>query len=199
MPIKHIKKQVDNAWSWAKRVFVLLCAWGVVFSLATISRLRVAYEYDGGMVNSSMAFRKAFAVSSQPFSPSFWSVANESYDLDRPKIIPYAAAWVLKLCGFGVTIFVLRPSLNGDGLRKDWRHLVSAPNFQFLNDAQALGQALLRGRYVLFFGSSDEAIEQAKRDRVFVLRVLRRPGSGANAPDYHPGSLGELSVHYSQY
>ena len=199
MPIKQIKKQVDNAWTWTKRFFVTLCVWGIVFSLATVSQLRVGYEYDGAMVDSSAAFRRALAASPQPFTPTFWAVANQAYYLDKPKLIPYALAWMLKVCGFGVDVFALRSSSYGDGLRNDWRHLIPARDFIFLQDQDQLGQALDQGRYLLFFGSSDGAIAQAKKDHVFAVRILRRPQSGGHAPDYNPGMFHELRIPYSQY
>ncbi len=199
MPIKQIKKQVDHAWSWTKRIFVVLCAWAVVFSLATVGRLRVGYEYDGALVNSSAAFRRALAASSQPLSPSFWDVANQSYYLDKPKIIPYAAALLFRLCGFTVDVFALRPSTDGEGLRHDWRHLIAPQDFIFVDNAAQLAQELARGRYLLFFGSSDGAILQAKKAKVLALRVLRTPQSGGRAPDYNPGMFRELRLPYSQY
>ena len=199
MPIKHIKKQVDNAWTWTKRIFVALCIWGVVFSLATVAHLRVAYEYDGALVDSAASFRQAEAAAPQAFAPSFWAAVNQSYYLDRPKIIPYATAWILKLFGFGVDVYVLRPSTDGEALREDWRHLVSPRDFIFLSGPAELARALENSHYLLFFGSSDGAVEAAKDAHVFPLRVLRKPQDGGRAADYNPGMFRELRIPYSQY
>lgn len=198
MVLKKVSAKVQVFWTTTKRIVVLLACWGLVFSVATIGRLGVAFDYDDTLVFSTPAYVKAFATASVPYSGQFWSVLNQSYDLERPKLAACAIAWAFRLFGFRVTIITSRPGTDADALRKEWRRLVARSRFIFTGDKNAIHTHLKEGNYLLFFGDKDSAIAEAKKAGVFPVRIRRSPKS-AYKEDYHPGTLGELTIPLSEY
>ena len=110
MVLKAVRAKTEAAWTTTKKILALMSCWGLIFSLATITKLCVAFEYDDGLVFSTPAYKKAFASVPQPFTPQFWSVVNRSCDVEQPKFLSQALAWGFRLCGFKVAIIADRPS-----------------------------------------------------------------------------------------
>jgi acid phosphatase class B len=177
----------------------LLSIWGVVFSVATIAKLDVGFGYDTTLVCSTLAYQKAIAQELQPDSYSFWAMVNESYDLERPKIVPLTIAWIFRVFGFRVVILTSRPAINTEGLKKDWRHLAAPSRFIFAETTDAKVQYLENGNFFLFFGGSDSEIEAAQKAHIYPIRILQSRECLYNPNDYHPGQFGELKVPLSQY
>lgn len=199
MALKAVRNKAELYWSRVKKLIVLAGIWGVIFSTATIGRLAVGFDYDDTLVFSTPAFQKAFADKGVvPYSREFWSVVNRSYDLERPKVVPYTLAWLFRLCGFRVMIISARPAVDVDGLEKDWRHLVPPSRQFFAGDPAQKHRYFLGGNFVAYFGDSDTDIEQARLAHVWAVRVRRSPLSSYKA-QYHPGSLGEPILPLSQY
>ena len=194
--IKSAKAKVDKAWTTTKKLVAAMSVWGLIFSLVTIGRLKVAFDYDDTLVYSTPAFNKAFRSGVQPFSPQFWSIVNTSYDLEKPKIFANALAWVFRICGFKVTIIAARPAIEGDALKKEWRNL--AGQFVFAEARDSKHGTLKQGNYVLYFGDSDSDITEGRLARVFTIRV-RRSTSSSYKEDYNPGTLNELTIPLSEY
>lgn len=194
--IQTAKAKAEKAYSTTKKIVVVMMCWGLIFSLVTIGRLRVAFDYDDTLVFSTPSFAKAFKSTPQPFSTQFWSIVNTSYDLESPKPVPYALAWLLRICGFRVTIVASRPNVDGDALKKEWRHLAS--QFVFNETRTTRHTVLKQGNYVLYFGDSDADIVEGRLANVLSIRVKRSPKSSYKE-DYHPGTLDELVVPLSQY
>ncbi|MBI3550248.1 MAG: hypothetical protein HY078_14510 [Elusimicrobia bacterium] len=190
--------KVQKGWSIWKKMFSWMCIWGLIFSLVTIGRLRVGFDYDDTLVFSTPAFNKAFKSGVQAFSPEFWSIVNQSYDLERPKYFTNAFAWFFRLLGFRITVIAARPPEGGDPLKKEWRHLVHGADFQFVPDAEKKPSILRQGNYILYFGDSDSDIVVARRAGIFPLRV-RRSVQSSNKDEYHPGTMGELTIPLSQF
>lgn len=194
--MQNVQHKVHKSWSLTKRVVTLLSLWGLVFSLVTIGRFQAAFDYDDTLVFSAPAFQKAFRSGTPPFSSQFWGVVNQSYELEKRKLLPVAVAWLLRACGFRVSILVERPADGGEPLRKEWRRLTS--QFYF-TPTPALKRARLgQGQYVLYFGDSDSDIREGRAARVLPIRVQRSPRS-PQKEDYHPGSLGEWVFPLSRY
>src|SRR6185436_13179125 len=128
---KKAKAKVDKGVSNAKKILSLMMIWGLIFSVVTIGRLRVAFDYDDTLVFSTPAMRKAYSSGAIPHTAQFWKIVNQSYDLEQPKFMTHAIAWVFRLAGFQPTILVSRPPDGGEPLRKEWRHL--APKLVFAN------------------------------------------------------------------
>lgn len=196
--LKKVREKTEAAWTTTKKTLALMSCWGLVFSLATIGKLGVAFEYDDGLVFSTPAYDKAFANVQQPFSPEFWSVLNRAYDIEKPKIVPYAMAWAFRILGFKVAIMADRPSTDADGLRKEWRRLTPKTLFCFVRDRGNRRAFLERGNYILYFGSDDSGIVAAREAGVYPLRI-RRGFKSIRKDDYRPGTLGELMIPLSQY
>lgn len=190
-------KKFQVFWSTVKKGLVLMSLWGLVYSVVSIAKLGVAFDYDDTLVTSSAAYEKAYAASPLPFGPQFWSVLNRSYDLERPKLVGNAIAWFFRVCGFRVSIVASRPDVDGEALKKEWRRLAPA-RFIFVGEKGDKQKLLESGNFVLFFGPRDSDITQAKKAKILALRVLRHPKSPFKE-DYHPGKLGELIVPLSQY
>lgn len=185
------KEKAQKTWSLTKKTFALMSIWGLIFSIVTISRLRVAFDYDDTLVFSTPAYSKAFSSGAIPFSPQFWEVVNNSYELDSRKPLPYVLAWTLRIFGFKVAIVTQRPDYGGTALKKEWRYL--ANEFIFTNGSEQKHQALMKGNTVLFFGDSDSDVSEGRKAKVLTLRIKRSPKS-AYTEDYHPGSMGELVI-----
>ncbi len=185
---------MGRLWSLAKMGLAAFCLWGLVFSLVTIARLGVAFDYDDTLVVSAPAFQRG-AASAPPESPAFWSAVNRSYDLERPKLLSCSLAWLFRFLGFRVAILASRPPIDGEALSKDWRHL--APGRFFFAGQESLERLLRGGHLVLFFGDGDPEIEAARKAKIFAVRIRR----GAKSPreDYHPGTFGEPVLPFSQY
>ncbi|MDE2038916.1 MAG: hypothetical protein KGO96_11315 [Elusimicrobia bacterium] len=196
--LKHVREKAEHCWSLTKKLVVLASVWGLVFSVVTVARLGVAFDYDDTLVSSAGSFSNAFAHSAQPYSTDFWTIVNQSYDLEQPKLLAYPLAWAFRLLGFRVSIITTRPPIHDEALKKEWRHLVGRGRFIFVKDSQAKRDVLQSGNYMLFFGDSDSDIKEARLAHVYPIRVRRGPKSIFKL-DYHPGAFGELVLPYSQY
>ena len=196
--LKTVRDKTEAAWTNAKRLLAILGCWGLIFSLATIARLAVAFEYDDGLVYSTPAYAKAVKSVPQPYTPEFWSQVNQSYDLEEAKFVAQGLAWAFRAFGFRVAIIADRPAVSGEPLRKEWRRLTPKNLFYFAGDRGGKRVFLQNGNCVLFFGDSDSAIMEARKAGVYSIRIKRSPSS-YKKDDYHPGTLGELVVPLSQY
>jgi acid phosphatase class B len=162
----------------------------------TIARLGVAFAYDDTLVNSSAAFEKASSAQ-QPHGTDYWKTVNNAYDLESPKLLPYAAAGLARLFGFHILILAERQAAGGEALKKEWRHL--APRgFTFVSDPEELHLHLQDGRYVLFLGTTDRELLEAKKAGVYAVRV-KRPRKSVLGGEYNPGRMGELVVPLSEF
>jgi acid phosphatase class B len=193
---EKVQQKVHKGWSTTKKLLAWLSVWGLIFSLVTIGRLRVAFDYDDTLVFSTPAFNKAFKSGVQEFSPQFWTIVNQSYDLEEPKIMTNAMAWILRAFGFKITILTSRPPEGGEALKKEWRRLASA--FVFVPDQYKKHLYLNQGRYVLYFGDSDADITEGRLAHVLTLRIRRSPRSSYKS-EYSPKMLGEFVIPFSEY
>lgn len=196
--LKNVRAKAEQYWTTTKKLTALASAWGLIFSIVTIAHLGVAFDYDDTLVQSAAAFSKAFAQSSQPYSPDFWAIVNQSYDLEKPKLFTFPLAWAFRLFGFKVSVITARQPVQAEPLKKEWRHLVGRGNFIFANEAQTKHSVLSNGNYVLYFGDSDTDVREARLAKVYPIRI-RRSAKSIFKEDYHPGTLGELVIPFSEY
>lgn len=193
---KAVKEKADKTWTFAKKVVGIMSLWGLIFSLVTIGKLRVAFDYDDTLVFSTPAFSRGFGSGHPPYGPAFWAVVNTSYDIERPKPVPYALAWIFRILGFKVTVITSRPDYDGGALKKEWRYL--ATDFVFSGGSANKHKALQQGNHVLYFGDSDSDITQGRKAKVLSLRVKRSPKS-VYTEDYNPGSMREIVVPFTEF
>lgn len=194
--IKAVQAKVQKGWSFTKTAVTYMMVWGLIFSLVTIGKLRVAFDYDDTLVFSTPAFQKSFQAGSQAFSPQFWANVNQNYDLEKPKIVTNALAWALRIFGFRITVLAARPPEGGEPLKKEWRRLVS--RFVFASDPKARSAALAQGNHVLFLGDSDSDVQAGRSARILTLRI-KRSSKSIYKEDYHPGTLREFVLPLSEY
>lgn len=195
--LKTVRTKVEAGWTTTKKLLAAMSVWGLIFSVVTIGRLGVAFDYDDTLVFSTPAFAKAYANTTQPFSPQFWSIVNNSYELERPKYIGCGLAWLFRLFGFRITIICSRPAEGSESLKKEWRKL-APKGFIFAGDRNNKHTYLENGHYLLFFGDSDADIAEARKAGVMGIRVKRSTRSSYKE-DYHPGTFGELVIPLSDY
>ncbi len=193
---KAVKEKAGKTWTLAKKILGIMSMWGLIFSLVTIGKLKVAFDYDDTLVYSTPAFAKAFSSGVQPYSPQFWRTVNTNYDLERPKPVPYLMAWAFRILGFKVSVLTSRPNYDGGALRKEWRML--ATDFVFSGNSGNKHKYLRDGNYVLYFGDSDADIIQGRKAGVLTLRVKRNSKS-LYKDDYHPGSLREFVIPLTEF
>ena len=118
MVFKEARAKIEQGWTTTKKILAAMSVWGLIFSLVTIGRLGVAFDYDDTLVDSSKAYEKAIRTATQANSPSYWGALNNAYDLEKPKLLPYAAACVLRAFGFRILILADRQGVDGDALKK---------------------------------------------------------------------------------
>lgn len=199
MVLKDVRAKVEQTWTTTKKILAMMSVWGLIFSLVTIARLGVAFAYDDTLVNSSAAFEKAStpAAAGQPHGPDFWKTVNNAYDLESPKLLPFAAAAVARVFGFKILILAERQSTGGEPLKKEWRRL--APRgFLFAPNPEDVHLLLQDGRYVLFLGSTDRELLEAKKAGVYAVRI-KRPRKAVLGGEYNPGALGEVVIPLSEF
>lgn len=197
MVFKDTRAQVEKAWTTTKKVLAAMSVWGLIFSLVTIGRLSVGFDYDGTLVDSTKAYEKASRLSTQAGGASYWGVLNNAYELERPKLVTYGMALVLRALGFRIVIMADRMGTDGDALRKEWRRL--APRgFLFTPNPSDKHLHLQEGRFIAFFGDADVDMLEAKRAGVLAMRVLRKPAPGETGP-YSPGKMGDYVVPLSRF
>jgi len=194
--LKAVRDKADKTWTWFKKTLVFMSCWGLVFSLVTIGELRVGFDYDDTIVFSTPAFAKAFKSAHQPFSPGFWTVVNQSYDVEERKLLPNVLAWTFRILGFRVSIISARPSYGGEALQKEWRYL--AHDFIFSNGSTNKHRYLTKGNYVLYFGDSDSDILEGRKAKVLSFRV-KRGSKSSYKEDYHPGALREIVIPFTEF
>lgn len=198
MALKGVQQKIEKGWSITKKTLAAASVWGLIFSVVTIAKLGVAFDYDDTLVNSAGAFKKAYANAQQAYSPGFWTIVNNAYELERPKLFTYPIAWVFRCLGFRVSVVSSRPAVDAEPLKKEWRYLIGRGNFYFAGDDGNKRAILSTGNFVLYFGDSDTDIMEARKARVFPIRV-RRSRQSLFKEDYHPGTLGELVIPFSEY
>ncbi len=197
MVLKDVRAKVEQTWTTTKKLLAAMSVWGLIFSLVTIARLGVAFTYDDTLVDSVAAYEKAARLAPQPRTPEYWSVVNNSYDLESPKILPYAAAGLARVLGFRILILAERQPRGGEALKKEWRHL--APRgFVFAPEPDDIHLHLQDGRYVLFLGSTDRDLLEARKAGVYAVRV-KRGKKFALGGEYNPGQMGEFVLPLSEY
>src|SRR5579859_1973566 len=99
MVIHAVSAKVEQTWTATKKLLAAMSLWGLVYSVVTIGRLGVAFNYDGTLVDSAPAFARAAASSQMVSSPEYWKAVNTSYELESPKLLPCALAWLFRGLG----------------------------------------------------------------------------------------------------
>lgn len=197
MVFKDTRAHVEKAWTTTKKVLAAMSVWGLVFSLVTIGRLSVGFDYDGTLVDSTKAFEKASRLSQQAGGASYWGVVNNAYELESPKLVAYSTAILLRALGFRIVVMADRQATDGDALRKEWRRL-APKTFLFTPDPARKHLHLREGRFVAFFGDADVDMLEAKKAGVLAMRVQRPPRPGEPGP-YSPGKMGDYVVPLSRF
>ena len=197
MVFKDARAKVEQGWTTAKKILAMMSVWGLFFSLITIGRLSVAFDYDDTLVNSNKAYEKASASAVQREGPAFWAALNNAYDLETVKYVPFALACALRGLGFRVMIMAERQGADGDALKKEWRKLAPR-SFIFTPDPTAKHLHMQEGHFVAFFGDSDQDMLEAKKVNVLGLRIKRGKRSVKN-DQYSPGKMGETVIPLSQF
>jgi acid phosphatase class B len=196
MVLKDVRAKVEQTWTTTKKILAMMSVWGLIFSLVTIARLGVAFAYDDTLVDSSAAYAKAEGAQ-QPRGTDYWKTINNAYELETPKVLPYAVAGLARVFGFHILILAERQAAGGEPLKKEWRHL--APRgFTFVSNPEDMHMHLLDGRYVLFLGSTDRELLEAKKAGVYAVRI-KRPRKAVLGGEYNPGQMGEVVVPLSEF
>lgn len=197
MVFKETRAKVEKGWTTAKKLLAMMSVWGLFFSLITIGRLSVAFDYDDTLVDASKAYEKASGAAVAREGPAFWGALNNAYDLETVKYVPFALACALRGLGFRVMIMAERQGTDGDALKKEWRKL-SPRSFIFTPDAKAKHLHMQEGHFVAFFGDSDQDMLEAKKVNVLAVRIKRGKRAVKN-DQYSPGKLGETVIPLSQF
>lgn len=197
MVFKEARAKVEKGWTTTKKILAMMSVWGLFFSLITIGHLSVAFDYDDTLVDAHKAYEKAAAAATQRDSPSYWGALNNAYDLESVKLVPFALAGALRVLGFRIVIMAERQGVDGEALKKEWRKLAPR-SFIFTPDGTAKHLHMQEGRYVAFFGDSDQDMLEAKKVNVLGIRI-RRGKHAVKSDQYSPGKMGEVVIPLSQF
>ena len=195
MVMKAARAKIDQTWTTTKKVLAAMSVWGLIYSLVSIGKLGVAFDYDDTLVDAAKAYEKAGRAVQQLNSPSYWGALNNAYELESVKLVPFTLACALRGLGFRVLIIAERQGVEGDALKKEWRRLAPR-SFVFTPDPSMKHVHLQEGHWVAFFGDSDQDMLEAKKAGVLALRVKRRK---ARSDRYSPGKMGDTVLPLSQF
>ena len=194
-----------SKWFSRLRAFAMIAgAWGVLFSVITITGFKVGFEYDDGLVFSTPAFKTAAASAVADSLPAedvladagYWNAVNRAYKFEHIKPVPWMTAWFFKVFGFKVEIFCARLEEGSDSLQNSWRILADC--FHFTADENKKYELLERSRFIFYFTPSDEGVIQAKKADVTPIRI-RKNKKSLNACLYSPGKFGERVLPLSEF
>ena len=197
MVFKEARAKVEQGWTTTKKILATMSVWGLFYSLITIGHLSVAFDYDDTLVDARKSYAKAAASVTQRETPSYWAALNNAYDLETIKYVPFCLAWFLRGVGFHILIMAERQGVDGDSLKKEWRHLAPR-SFIFTPDPTAKHLHMQEGHFVAFFGDSDQDMLEAKKVTALALRVLRGKHS-VKYDQYSPGKMGDVVIPLSQF
>lgn len=197
MVFKETRAKVEKGWTTTKKILAMASVWGLFYSLITIGQLSVAFDYDDTLVDSLKAHEKAAAASTQAMSPQYWGALNNAYDQESVKLVPFGLACALRGLGFRIVILAERQGTDGEALKKEWRKL-APKGFIYTPDPTSKHLHMQEGRYVAFFGDSDQDMLEAKKVNVLGVRV-RRGKHAVKTDPYSPGKMGEVVIPLSQF
>lgn len=169
----------------------MVCIYLVTFTSVNMADLKVGFDYDDTLIFSTPAFRAGVASGQEPYSEEYWRVVNQSFNLEKKKLVPLATALIYKALGFDVVIITARQGYGGEGLQRHWKWLTK--EFYFERNKSSV---LEKGRFVAFFGDSDSDITEALGAGVRPIRVKRSKESDYKEK-YHPGQYKELILPFS--
>lgn len=175
-------------WLIRIKIFTFLFAlWAVVFSVSTILKLKVAFEYDDAFAYTGDSFR--MAKKKYPDLPAIKN-ATEFCLKDRAKIVPYLAMEFLKFIGFKIHLLADRPT-NSKCIFSRWKD--SFEDIFLLADPIEKYSIIEKNKYFLYFSASDDGIIQAKKAGSKAIRVSRNKNSMAEY-EYNPGKYMEKKL-----
>ena len=169
----------------------VVCIYLVTFTSVNIADLKVGFDYDDTLIFSTPAFRAGAASGQESYSPGYWRVVNQSFNLEKVKLVPMTTALIYKALGFDVVVITARQGYGGEELQEHWKWL--AKEFYFERNKSEI---LKRARFVAFFGDSDSDITEALAAGVRPIRVKRSPKSDYTGK-YHPGQYKECILPFS--
>ncbi len=174
-----------------KVVLTIVCIYLVTFTSVNIADLKVGFDYDDTLIFSTQAFRAGERSGNPYYSPEYWRVVNNSFNLEKVKLVPMTTALLYKALGFDVVIITARQGYGGEKLQEHWKWL--AKEFYFERNKSSI---LEKGRFVAFFGDSDSDITEALKAGVKPIRVKRSKESDYKGK-YHPGQYKECILPFS--
>ncbi len=86
----------------------VICIYGVTVAGVNIADLKVGFDYDDTLIFSTPAFRAGAASGQEPYSPGYWRVVNQSFNLEKVKLVPMTTALIYKALGFDVVVITAR-------------------------------------------------------------------------------------------
>ncbi|KKN13771.1 hypothetical protein LCGC14_1003210, partial [marine sediment metagenome] len=113
-------------------------------------------DYDDTLIFSTPAFRAGAASGQESYSEGYWRVVNQSFNVEKVKLVPMSIALIYKALGFDVVIITARQGYGGEEFQEHWKWL--AKEFHFERNKSSI---LEKGSFVAFFGDSDSDITEA--------------------------------------
>ena len=158
-------KEFINRWYKRFKVFTHLFAiWAVIYSTINICNIKVAFEYNDGIM---------FLAKNK----------DSSIIEERTKILPSLLAIFMKFIGIKIDIIVDENDINP-------KKAFFVDEIYTVKDQNEKYQILENKKYLIFFSNSDEGIIQARKAQIIPIRIKRNPKS-KNDLMYNPGNFNE--------
>lgn len=180
---------------WYRRfkIFTYLFAiWAVIYSTVNITGLKIAFEYDDGIVYTTSLFKKAENLKGE----EFYRYINTHTEYEIPKLIPYLILITARMTGFKVDLIIDREPVDTDAIFKKWKNL--ADNIYFVRDQNEKYEILQRNSYLVYFTPSDEGVIQAKKAEIKPVRIKKNLKSILKY-SYNPGKFNEKILPLSAF
>jgi len=190
-------KNFFNKWYRRFKIFVFLFSiWAVFFSVDNIINASIAIEYDDGLIYSGDIFRKVENEKITIADKNYWEAINNNYKFEKIKVVPFIIVYFFKFIGVKVDIIADRGDNGSDYIKAKWQKL--SKNFYFVSDQEEKYNILKKNGYFLFFAASDEGIVQAKKARIYPIRIKKNSKS-KSILSYTPGKYKEKIIPLSDF
>jgi hypothetical protein len=148
-------------------LFYSLLSYLVLFFLISLLEIKIAFEYDGVVVDSEKVFE--FASSNgikDKNSVEYWEVLNTAYNLEELNKSAIFIASIFKIFGFDVVFITFRQAHGAEQLIQKWKWLPDSILFEFKENLTELFES---ENFQIYFYVSDFPNKHTIEENVLVI------------------------------
>lgn len=129
-------------------IFYLILAYLIIFFLINMLEIKIAFEYDGVIVDSSKVFEYAGSKNEDVKTDEYWTTVNSAYNLEKRDSRAVFIASILKIIGFDIVFVAFRSITGSENLINDWRWL---PDNILFESKDTLNDLFESANYKVYF------------------------------------------------